>query len=104
VYIYIHILKYIFIYTAIAGGDKKAGKMLKMLKDPVYLQFVDEVRYMFIYIDTYVCIYTYVCIFIDACHICVHTHVHLVPRWGYIYIIACTYFYKYIYMYVVIVL
>mmetsp|Transcript_22324 Transcript_22324/g.21569 ORF Transcript_22324/g.21569 Transcript_22324/m.21569 type:complete len:341 (-) Transcript_22324:106-1128(-) len=31
------------IKAAIAGGDKKAGKMLKMLKDPVYLTFVDEV-------------------------------------------------------------
>ena len=26
------------------AGDKKAGKLIKMNKDPIYLKFVDEVR------------------------------------------------------------
>ena len=34
---YIHI-------AAKDDGDKKAGKLIKMNKDPIYLKFVDEVR------------------------------------------------------------
>ena len=31
--------------TAKDDGDKKAGKLMKMHKDPVYLKFVDQVNH-----------------------------------------------------------